>query len=196
MQEEEEGEKIQDKVPERPLECGECRKPVMIHYTEVVGDLLVTTCMCSACPELQKRLHGTTGMKSGSSQALAVAGLVCGNCGTSLEAVRVGAPLGCNVCYDVFGDLLLHELLAADKVPQRLTNAKKSAPIHIGRSPGETQEINPALRLLALNEALSETLKKEDYEQAAWIRDQINELTDNSDKNEGQTKKGKKDAGK
>lgn len=178
MHDEEEGEKPADKAPERPLECGECKKPVMVHYTEVVGDLIVTTCMCSDCPELQKRLHGTTALTGVGSQAEAAAGLVCGNCGTSLEAVRVGAPLGCNVCYEVFGDLLLHELLAANKVPQRLANAKKSAPIHIGRSPGETQEINPALRLLALNEALSETLKKEDYEQAAWIRDQIKALTD------------------
>ena len=181
----EEEEKTPDKLPERPLECGECKKPVMIHYTEVVGDLIVTTCMCSDCPELQKRLHGTTALTN-IAHAEAVAGLVCGNCGTSLEAVRVGAPLGCNVCYDVFGDLLLHELLAANKAPQRLVNAKKSAPIHIGRSPGEIQEIKPAMRLLALNEALSETLKKEDYEQAAWIRDQIKALTDNvENKDEG-----------
>jgi len=186
---EEETDKPINKEPERPLECGECKKPVMIHYTEVVGDLIVTTCMCADCPELQKRLHGTTALAVGSSHAEAAAGLVCGNCGTSLEAVRVGAPLGCNVCYEVFGDLLLNELLAANKAPQRLVNAKKSAPIHIGRSPGETQEINPALRLLALNEALSETLKKEDYEQAAWLRDQIKALTDNSEKkDEGQGK--------
>ncbi len=40
------------------------------------------------------------------------------------------------------------------------------------------QEINPSLRILALNEALNEMLKSEKYEQAAWLRDQIKALTD------------------
>ncbi|CRH78757.1 ClpC ATPase [Chlamydia trachomatis] len=32
------------------------------------------------------------------------------------------------------------------------------------------------MRLIALHEALQETLRREDYEQAAEIRDQINQL--------------------
>lgn len=32
------------------------------------------------------------------------------------------------------------------------------------------------MRLIALHEALQETLRQEDYEQAAEIRDQINQL--------------------
>ncbi len=103
--------------------------------------------------------------------------LACGNCGTTLEALRTGNPLGCSVCYEVFQDSILHELHAAQRIPARLLTARRSTPIHIGRAPGETREINPTMRLLALNEALSETLKREDYEQAAWLRDQIKELT-------------------
>ena len=58
---------------------------------------------------------------------------------------------------------------------------KKSHPIHIGRAPGESLAISPSSRLLALNEALKETLNREDYEQAAWLRDQIKALTDNEE---------------
>jgi protein arginine kinase activator len=42
--------------------------------------------------------------------------------------------------------------------------------------------INPSSRLLALNEALKETLSREDYEQAAWLRDQIKALTESEAK--------------
>ena len=167
---------------ERPLECGECKKNITVHYTEVIGDLITTTAMCADCPELQKRLHGIPSFENGTAQSELGAGLACGNCGTTLEALRVGAPVGCSVCYEVFDPILLQEMVASDKVPARLANAKKSVPIHIGRAPGESVEMNPALRLLALNEALNETLKKEDYEQAAWLRDQIKALTDNSEK--------------
>ena len=177
-------EEFEEKMPERPLECGECKKAIAVYYTEVVGNSITRTAMCADCPELQRRLHGAPPHLLIGSQAEAEAGLACGNCGTTLEAVRVGTPLGCSDCYEVFDDILLSEMFSAEKIPARLATPKKSIPIHIGRAPGETQEMNPSLRLLALNEALNETLKREDYEQAAWLRDQIKALTENPERND------------
>lgn len=171
-----------EKLPERPLECSECKKPVSVCYTEIIGNVMTRTNMCADCPELHRRLHRTPTRHSHYPLEENTTGLACGNCGTTLEALRVGIPLGCSVCYEVFGDVLIGEMLAAEKVPPRLATAKKSIPYHIGRAPGESQAINPSLRLLALNEALTETLKKEDYEQAAWLRDQIKALTENPEK--------------
>ncbi|MBA3815846.1 MAG: UvrB/UvrC motif-containing protein [Parachlamydiaceae bacterium] len=170
----------EEKLPERPIECSECKKPIAVKYTEIIGNTITRTSMCQDCPELQRRLQGASltlqGVKS--SQPT---GLACGNCGTTLEAVRVGNLLGCSDCYEVFSDILLGEMLSAEKIPPRLAITKKSIPIHIGRAPGEIQEMNPSLRLLALNEALNETLKREEYEQAAWLRDQIKALTDKTE---------------
>lgn len=168
-------------LPERPLECGECKKPLAVCYTEIVKGSITRTCMCSDCPELQRRLYGHAAKPSGHLTHETPASLACGNCGTTLESLRVGLPVGCSECYNVFDDLLLSELLSAEKIPARITTTKKSIPIHIGRAPGESQQLNPTLRLLALNEALNETLKKEDYEQAAWLRDQIKALTKESE---------------
>jgi len=165
------------KVPDRPIECGECKKPICIHYTEMVDKSITHTSMCQDCPELRKRLHGLSS-STGPGQSGYEAELACGNCGTTLEVLRTGTPLGCSVCYEVFDDSIIHELFAAQKIPARIVSAKRSSPIHIGRVPGEIREINPTMRLLALNEALTETLKREDYEQAAWLRDQIKALTD------------------
>lgn len=165
-----------EQQPERPLECTECRRPIAVYYTEIVKGSITKLAMCAECPVLRHKLYG---IPHEEQQAISgkEAGLACGNCGTSLDSIRVGTPLGCDVCYEVFDAVLIPEMQAANKIPSRIVSSKKSTPVHLGRSPGETQEINPSLRLLALNEALNEMLKKEDYEQAAWLRDQIKELT-------------------
>jgi protein arginine kinase activator len=173
-------EKKPDKhFPDRPLECSECKKPVAIIYTEIVGDTITHTSMCADCPELLLRLHGTSPRELVANQTGSAAGLACGNCGTALEEIRRGHRLGCSECYTVFEDVLLMEMQAANRLIPRILPTKKTMPIHIGRSPGESLAINPSSRLLALNEALKETLNREDYEQAAWLRDQIKALTEN-----------------
>lgn len=163
-------------MADRPLECAECKKPIKVCYTEMCDQTVVRTSMCADCPELQKRLHG---IPAEAIKDQTKAGLCCGNCGTTLEEVRQGASLGCSSCYEVFGDLLAKELSLEPKPLE--AKGKKMAPVHRGRSPGEMAEVTPASRLLALNDALKETLKREDYEQAAWLRDQIKELTKNDD---------------
>jgi protein arginine kinase activator len=170
---------------ERPLECSECKKPVSVEYTEIVGTQISHTCMCSDCPVLQQHLHGVSSSPEGISSDIP-AGLCCGRCGTTLEAVRMGNPVGCEECYEVFADVLVAEMIGANKVHKKVAPDKttKSVPIHIGRSPGETAEINPSLRLIALNDALNDVLKREDYEQAAWLRDQIKELEGKSSTSE------------
>lgn len=168
----------EDKLPDRPLECTECKKPIAVWYTEIVGHNIAHTCMCADCPVLERKLRGAPHTEFVPGQVEGAASLACGNCGTTLDAIRVGTPLGCIMCYEVFDDVLIQEMLAAKKIPPRIASAKKSIPVHIGRAPGEIKEISPSLRLLALNEALSEMLKKEDYEQAAWLRDQIKALTE------------------
>lgn len=168
---------------ERPIECTECKRPIGVHYTEILGPEITQVYMCNECPILRHRLHGTPHIQNIESQVAGETGLACGNCGTTLNAIRLGTPLGCSDCYDVFDDVILPEMLAARRIPSRNANSKKTASLHIGRMQGEMQEISPSLRLLALNEALNEMLKSEDYEQAAWLRDQIRALTEK--KNEG-----------
>lgn len=172
---ENDNENFEEQQFERPIECSECKRSIAVHYTEIVGKEISHVYMCNECPILRHRLHGMPHIERFGQHTNGETGLACGNCGTTLDAVRLGTPLGCNVCYEVFDAIILPEMQAAHKVPSRLVNGKKS--VHRGRSPGEIQEISPSLRLLALNEALNEMLKTEDYEQAALLRDQIIALT-------------------
>lgn len=159
---------------ERPIECTECRRSIAVYYTAIVGEMIVNTCMCAECPVLRHRLHGIPHSDGANNTEGSL--LVCGNCGTSLDSVRLGTPLGCDLCYEVFDDVLIAEMLAAEKIPQKAAINKKT--VHIGRGLGETGEMSSSLRLLDLNEALNNVLKNEDYEQAALLRDQIKALTE------------------
>lgn len=172
-------ENISEKnFPERPLECGECKKPIAVIYTEIAKNHYVYTSMCADCPELQHRLHGLNLNEQTTAENVTKIGVACGNCGTTLQAIRVGTNLGCPNCYEVFKDIIVAELLKLQKISLRTANTKKNIPLHAGRSPGEITTFNPSAQLIALNEALSKTLKEEDYEQAAMLRDQIKALTD------------------
>jgi len=145
---------------------------------------MTRTVMCADCPHLERRLYGAI-RREGISEARGESALACGNCGTSLEALRMGNPLGCSACYVVFTDVLIEALLKEGRISRHLTSNKKTQPLHIGRVPGEVTEISPTLRLIALNEALDETLIREDYEQAALLRDQIRALKEKADHEEG-----------
>lgn len=173
--------------PDRPLECSECKNPITVHYSEIEGGKCTNTGMCDSCPQLQKRLKGIP-FEEHETASQGGTGLVCGECGTTLESIKVGHLVGCSHCYEVFGDVLINELILAHALFPGIIKQRKSIPMHVGRAPGETQEISPSLKLIALNEALEETLKKEDYEQAAMLRDQIKELTEDTEENNDQKK--------
>lgn len=169
----------EEKLPDRPLECSDCKKPLAVHYSEIVEGTVTNNCMCADCPVLEKHLFGLRSSGASSTHTPdGATGLACGNCGTTLEALRVGTPLGCSSCYEVFEELIIEELLSVEKIPARLASSKKLQPLHIGRIQGPSQKISSSMRILALNEALNETLQREDYEQAAFLRDQIKALTD------------------
>ncbi|NGX26841.1 MAG: Protein-arginine kinase activator protein [Chlamydiae bacterium] len=168
-------------MPDRPVECGQCKKPAKVLYKEIVGDTITVTEMCADCPILLQKLHGTAPEIPAPGKEPTGAGLYCGNCHTPLEAIKMGNPFGCSQCYMVFGDALVQELLAENKIPKAMENAKRNQPLHIGKTPDKPAHIPSSNRLPALNEALNEALQKENYEEAAWLRDQIKELTEKPD---------------
>jgi len=169
-----------EQLPERHLECGECKKPIVVVYTEIVGKMIYRLGMCADCPILRQKLHGDARLTAIGGQA---AELVCGGCGTTSDEVKMGSLLGCSLCYEVFEDLVIQELQTANRLAQKMSAVKKVAPLHMGRIPGQPGEVNPALKLAALHQALHDTLGREDYEEAAWLRDQIKALTEEKKNN-------------
>lgn len=171
-----------EQLPERHIECSECKKPIVVCYTEIVGKMIYRLGMCADCPILKQKLHGQP-LHLSEEEAKA-SGLACGGCGMLADEIKMGATLGCSLCYEIFEELIIQELQTANRLPQKVAGLQKTASLHLGRLPGQIGEINPATKLRALHQALHETLAREDYEQAAWLRDQIKVLTEDERKNE------------
>ena len=165
-------------MSERPDECSHCKKPIKITYTQILREDQTQIQTCLDCPIFQQKMTGFS-LEHKSKPAEQEMGLCCGNCGTTLESILTGNPLGCSECYAIFEDMLLEDLISTQSIPSRLESTlkrKKSQPLHIGKSAQTSVEIPTSSRLSALNEALNDALKKENYEQAAWLRDQIKDL--------------------
>lgn len=170
---------------DRPVECGQCKKIVNVFYKEMVDKTVTCTEMCASCPVLLAKLHGTSNYEGLAEKESA---LCCGKCKTPIESIKRGEALGCGECYAVFGDILVSELLESEAIPPSLKKkwgTKKPQAIHVGKSPDSEQNIVLSTKLSSLNEALNEALKRENYEQAAWLRDQIKALTER--KNDSKT---------
>ncbi|MGE3953948.1 MAG: hypothetical protein AB7F31_01955 [Parachlamydiales bacterium] len=164
-------------MADRPIECSNCKKPLAYDYTQLAEGKRVELSMCATCPILQAKLYGTKAIPAYEAGEERPAGITCGSCGTTLDAVRTGTPLGCSQCYEVFSEVIGYELGSAHRLSKRLGKpAGRSTPLHMGRAPGEVVELTDTAKLLALDEALKETLTAEDYEGAAWLRDQIKRL--------------------
>lgn len=167
-------------MSERPIECSQCTRPIAVRYTEIGPEGPVQTDMCNQCPILQLKIHGQAIGNSPNGLTGADVGVCCGRCGTTMLSVRTGSPLGCAECYVVFEDILSAEIIAQGYVPTRLSkvmDGNKKQPLHVGKTPEQTVDVGATSRILSLNEALKQALKGENYEQAAWLRDQIKALT-------------------
>lgn len=156
-------------MSERPLECSDCKKPVKVCYTEMIGGSVNRISMCQDCPLLQKKMHK---IQDGGSVADVDQEICCPSCHTSLSTIYQGADLGCTECYEIFKEYLLKDMVSKEDRSQK----EEEKIQHRGRAPGQTTHISSQFRLNALNEALKETLKREDYEQSALLRDQIKEI--------------------
>jgi len=164
----------------RPIECNQCKKRIHISYSEVVDQTITTWKMCRDCPILQEKLQGK-------NKNVYISGehkdLYCSHCHTSLESVFMGGPLGCKECYQTFRTVLIDQLADANQLPSRLAFdiSRNASKLHVGRNPHITEDDLSATRMHDLSKALAEAIKEENYEEAAWLRDQINLLMEKVD---------------
>lgn len=94
------------------------------------------------------------------------AGLTCQDCGMTLAEFRQKGRLGCPKDYELFGNALLPLL-------ERIHNGTE----HLGRLPGlDTEELRRRQELTTLRARLEEAIREEEYENAAQLRDEIQQL--------------------
>lgn len=156
--------------------CDICKKNnAVVHYTEVVDDKIKKLNLCEECainkgigvqtPFSIGELLGGLTPKSFEPSAAEKA-LTCHGCGMSLAEFKETGRLGCYQCYEVFSKSLI----------PLLGNIHKSTK-HVGKIPSTAKEtIGVAAKIRELELKLQEAVKKEEFEQAAKLRDQIRNL--------------------
>ncbi|MFQ5677998.1 MAG: UvrB/UvrC motif-containing protein [Gemmatimonadota bacterium] len=158
--------------------CGE--REAEVHLTQIVDEEMSTVHLCSPCAE-EKGVG--TGLSSATSpltdflaqiteggeeeSGLAASAEACPYCGTSPADFRTTGRLGCSQCYPHFAPQL-----------RGLLRRVHGAVQHVGKVyvSQEVGEYDPDLRLATLRRRLERAVEIEDFETAARLRDQIQEL--------------------
>ncbi len=155
--------------------CDKCSRPATVHLTEIVNGDKIEKHFCEHCAAGEKFTIQCNVPISQQLQQFLMQGreaeklseLVCDRCGMSFLEFRQGGLLGCPHDYEAFGSVL----------GTLLQRAHEGADRHVGKVPrtagGDERRQNELLRLRA---GLKEALLREEYENAAAIRDRLKEL--------------------
>jgi len=156
--------------------CRRCAKSATLHITEIQDGKAVAVHLCNSCA--QEYLDEEAEQVSSAPPEDVTAKLEelmsedadsdtrCTNCNISFGEFREQGRLGCPTCFQEFhGDLM-----------PLLENIHESA-THVGkrpkRNPAQTADQS---RLIQIRQQLESAIDREDYEQAASLRDEIAEI--------------------
>lgn len=164
--------------------CEECRqRPAVVHLTRIVNNQKTEFHLCEECARSKSGEFGTLLQPHFSMQSF-LTGLIgnepekvyvaepsyttpkCEGCGLTFADFRRSGRLGCSRCYDAF-DTSLEPLL------RRIHGAVR----HTGKVPHRTGgSLRVRQEVEMMKRKLAEAVRKEEYEQAARLRDQIRQL--------------------
>jgi protein arginine kinase activator len=157
--------------------CQNCNKrPASVHFTKIINNNKVELYLCEKCANEKSQLSpdfpinfnnffsGLIGFGNSAPYVTSTPkGLVCDKCGMSYTEFQKLGKLGCSRCYELFRDML-------KPVIRRLHGNTK----HTGKVPAKVMSrIKVSEELERLRVLLDESVRKEEYEKAAVLRDKI-----------------------
>jgi len=163
------------------MQCDVCHKnEATVHLTEIINSKVTKLHLCEQCArekssEMEEHF-GLADLLSGLADLVPIAGekqnaaaeakLKCPSCGFTFQDFRKMGRLGCSVCYDTFKAQL-----------SPLLKKIHGSNAHIGKMPVKKETVRNAPAFLSdLKAKLEASVKAEEFEQAARLRDQIRAL--------------------
>ncbi len=162
------------------MKCDLCTNPATVHLIEIKDGEKIERHLCemhaqeegltardAASPInelLEKFIHKQVAQARPKAAQLVVA---CPRCGLTLDDFSKGGLLGCPGCYETFESSLI----------PLLERAHEGARGHAGKTPrrGSVDELR-LQRLQELRKLLEEAVKREQYERAAKLRDEVRDM--------------------
>src|SRR5450759_3295760 len=135
--------------------CDECKKNIAtVFLTKISGNEVSKVQLCEDCANRMEETVRSAEL------------ITCGLCGTSFNDFQKRGFLGCEGCYEAFGESLEGVLFDFQEATE-----------HIGKIPGKASEsARLRKRLVELERHLERQIAEEEYEAAAAVRDQIKEV--------------------
>ena len=167
------------------MKCENCdAHDATVHYTEIEGTEKREIHLCEECYRqkitpvqkavdftdmLKGLLHGKMGISDASAKA------ICPTCGISLAEFRAGGRLGCPNDYRMFREAL-------GPLIEKLQHDVR----HVGRVPQSAgAQLERRNKLIRLRRDLERAVQREEYENAATLRDRIRGLSTDQDDHDG-----------
>ncbi len=158
--------------------CDICGKNnATVHLTEIIDDQMAELHLCEECAkqksEQMEQQFGLSELLAGMAEFVKPAqtkedvSLKCKKCGlTYMDFKKIGR-LGCSECYNAFKKYLVPLL-------KRIHGSNQ----HLGKIPGKESKggIKKKADIETLRDNLKKAIVREDFEEAARLRDQIKEI--------------------
>jgi protein arginine kinase activator len=158
--------------------CSICKeKEATVHLTNIAGDKMQKVDLCEECAKskgmndptafsLADQLFGL-GAALEIEQAGGGTGLKCPACGFTQADFKKAGRLGCPGCYKTFAEPL-----------EGLLKTMHKGTRHVGKAPEslrQSRDLSDRLKLL--QKKLGKAIEREDFEEAAILRDEIKQTT-------------------
>ena len=164
--------------------CNICGKnQATEHLTEIIDDQITELHLCEECAQkkgaqleshfrLSDLLAGLADLGTQFNKTKAEPKLKCERCGLTYEDFKKVGRLGCGECYNAFKEALVPLL-------KRIHGSTQ----HYGKSPKKIAKmVKSKNEMESLREKLQKAVQKEDFEEAAKLRDKIREMEKKSNK--------------
>lgn len=157
--------------------CNVCgQNEATIHLTEIVNNQMLEIHLCAGCSEQKgadfkthfdfNKLLASLGDFGSELKPERISKLICKECGISYEEFGRTGRLGCSFCYQSF-----------DKLLTPLIKRVQRDICHVGKVPRSAPpEVKRTLELRELYERLRKSIQSETFEEAAKLRDQIQQM--------------------
>lgn len=188
--------------------CEHCKmREATVKYVEVIGGVRSEHNLCAQCASkldigqysalfdgefpLGKLLSGLLGVEDTEETEGRYAGVVCPTCGTTYEEFVKDSQFGCPDCYSVFDPLISENI-------KHLQGSER----HVGKHPGKPAyesglekeaddggkkeaecRISKEEQIRLLQARLKDAIRREEFEDAAALRDQIKRLKEETSQN-------------
>lgn len=160
-------------IAESFMVCQLCKqKEATVHLTQIVDEAMKKLDLCEACAK-QKGVNDPAGFsfaelllgatESPEATEEVVEGLRCKRCGHTQADFKKAGRMGCSECYTVFADAL-----------EGLLKGMHRGTRHRGKIPAAMRrQVEQDAIVERLNGELEAAIGREDFEQAARLRDEI-----------------------